>query len=61
MPSQVDLDGDGFVTGLSAVNVPVYANAAARDSLVAAVAGKLVWLQDEAKLFIYDGSDWVVA
>jgi len=60
MASQVDLDGDGFVTGLSAVNVPSYPNAVARDASVSAVAGKLVWLQDEAKLFIYDGSDWVV-
>jgi hypothetical protein len=61
MPAQVDLDGDGFVTGLSAVNVPSYVNAAARDANVSAVAGKLVFMEDDSSLVIYDGTDWVAA
>ena len=59
MPAQVDIDGDGSVTGLSAVNVPSYANATARDAAVSAVAGKLVFMEDDSSLKIYDGSDWV--
>ena len=61
MPAQVDLDGDGFVTGLSAVNVPSYVTAEARDASVSAVAGKLVFMEDDSSLVIYDGTDWVAA
>jgi hypothetical protein len=60
MSTQVDLIGDGFVTGLRAVKAPVYADAAARDARpVLPVEGKLVWLSDPGVLSVYNGSDWV--
>ena len=55
------VDGDGAVTGVLSVEVPRYANAAARDLMVTATAGKLVFMEDSSSLYIYDGSDWVVA
>ena len=60
MSTQVDLIGDGFVTGLTAVKAPVYADGAARDSRpVLPVEGKLVWLSDPGILSVFNGSDWV--
>ncbi len=55
------VQGDGAVTGVLAVEVPRYANAVARDAMVASTAGKLVFMEDSSSLYIYDGSDWVVA
>ena len=55
------VDGDGAVTGVLSVEVPRYANAVARDLMVTATAGKLVFMEDSSSLYIYDGSDWVVA
>jgi len=60
MSTQVDLVGDGFVTGLSAVRAPVYADGSARDGRpVVPVEGRLVWLSDPGVLSVYNGSDWV--
>ena len=53
------VDGDGAVTGVLSVEVPRYANAAARDLMVTATAGKLVFMEDINTLKIYDGSSWV--
>jgi len=55
------VQGDGAVTGLLAVNTPRYANAVARDAMVTSTVGKLVFMEDDSSLYIYDGSDWVVA
>jgi len=55
------VQGDGAVTGLLAVNTPRYANAVARDAMVTTAVGKLVFMEDDSSLYIYDGSDWVVA
>ncbi len=55
------VQGDGAVTGVLAVDTPRYANAVARDSMVASTVGKLVFMEDDSSLYIYDGSDWVVA
>jgi hypothetical protein len=58
--SQTDVAGDGFITGVSAVRVPVYADAAARDARpVPAVEGKLVWLSDVQGFSVFDGTGWV--
>ena len=55
------VQGDGAVTGVLAVDTPRYANAVARDAEVASTVGKLVFMEDDSSLYIYDGSDWVVA
>jgi hypothetical protein len=58
--SQTDVAGDGFITGVTAVRVPVYSDAAARDARpVPAVEGKLVWLSDVQGLSVFDGTGWV--
>ena len=50
--------GDGAVTGLLYVDAPRYANATARDANVPSTAGKLVFMEDDSSLYIYDGSEW---
>ena len=55
------VQGDGAVTGVLAVDTPRYANAVARDAMVASTVGKLVFMEDDSSLYIYDGTDWVVA
>ena len=55
------VQGDGAVTGLLAIDTPRYANATARDAMVTSTVGKLVFMEDDSSLYIYDGSDWVVA
>jgi hypothetical protein len=55
------VQGDGAVTGVLAVDTPRYANAVARDAAVASTVGKLVFMEDDSSLYIYDGTDWVVA
>ena len=55
------VQGDGAVTGVLAVDAPRYANAVARDAMVSSTVGKLVFMEDDSSLYIYDGTDWVVA
>jgi hypothetical protein len=55
------VQGDGAVTGVLAVDTPRYSNAVARDAAVSSTVGKLVFMEDSSLLYIYDGTDWVVA
>ena len=55
----VSIDGAGSVTGLDAVDVPVYADAAARDTAIASpTAGQIVFVTGTGSL-VYNGTAWV--
>jgi hypothetical protein len=55
----VSIDGAGSVTGLDAVDVPVYADAAARNTAIASpVAGQIVFVTGTGSL-VYNGTAWV--
>jgi len=55
----VSIDGAGSVTGLDAVDVPVYADAAARDAAIPSpTAGQIVFVTGTGSL-VYNGAAWV--
>jgi hypothetical protein len=51
--------GDGAVTGVLSVDAPRYADATERDAAVVSISGKMVFMEDDSKLYIYNGTDWV--
>jgi hypothetical protein len=54
----INIDGTGSVSGLDAVDVPVYANTTARDSAIASpAAGQVVFVTGTGSQ-VYDGSAW---
>ena len=55
----VSIDGAGSLTGLDAVDVPVYADATARNAAIATpVAGQIVFVTGTGSL-VYNGTGWV--
>jgi hypothetical protein len=55
----VQIEGAGEVTGLNAIDIPVYADENARDVvLTEPIEGQLVWLTDPGVLSVYDGAVW---
>jgi len=55
----VSIDGAGSLTGLDAVDVPVYADVTARNTAIASpVAGQIVFVTGTGSL-VYNGTAWV--